>query len=167
MAHRWEWSRYATAIGVLSCVMIALSFLVPWYGADYVPYYGIESGYRVEYSAGIERMGDLMSEVTIVLSLSLGASIIAAVMSYLSRKVSGVIAGAFSAGLLLTAAAIFYFGAIDELSLESFSGLTHLNRTWDVQTEPMLGWWLAVTVPALQGVQAVVLAHTFDLPNAR
>jgi len=167
MALRGEWSQFAAVIGMLSCVMIALTFLVSWYSADYVPYYGIESGYSVEYAVGMDKTSDTMSTVTIIMSLSLAASVIAAFFSLLGRRLSGVVAGAFSSGFLFMAGAIFYFGIMDELGLESFSGLTHLNRTWDVVTSPMLGWWLAVTVPVLQGAQAVVLAHTFNSPSTR
>jgi hypothetical protein len=158
MMPREMWSRCATVIGILSCLMIALAFLVPWYGVDYSKNGSFIN--RVEYSAGIERMGDLMSKVTIVLLLSLVASVIAVILSYLRRRVSGVIASGLSAGLLLTAGAIFYFGIIDALLLHSFAGYTLLNRTWSVEAAPMLGWWIAATVPAVQGAQAVVLAYS-------
>jgi hypothetical protein len=153
------WSRYATVIGILSCLMIALAFLVPWYGADYVPFYG--GGHRVEYSFGIGG-SDLRSLMTIVLTLSFAASIMAAVLSYLRRRVPGVIAGAFSSGLLLTAAGVFYLGIIDTLHLDSFVGAIQLNRTWTVEYAPMLGWWIAAIVPAVQAAQAVVLAYSDD-----
>jgi hypothetical protein len=156
MALKGEWSLHATVIGILSCVMISLTFLVPWYGADYEPFYG--GGYRVEYIVGTGG-SDLMSTVTIVLTLSLVASVIAALLSYLNRRVSGVIAGTFAAGLLLAAAGIFYFGIVDALHLESFAGITLLNRTWSVETAPMLGWWIAAIVPVIQAAQAVVLAY--------
>lgn len=101
-----------------------------------------------------------MSKVTIVLALSLAASIVATVLSYLHRRPSGVIVGLVSAGLLLGAGGIFYFGIIDALNLDSFVGFTLLNRTWSVEAGPMMGWWLAVTVPVVQSAQAVVLAYS-------
>jgi len=101
-----------------------------------------------------------MSKVIVVLILSLVASIIAVVLSYLHRRISGVIAGSVSAGLLLMASGIFYFGIIDALNLDSFVGWTLLNRTWTVEVGPMLGWWIAVTIPVVQAAQAVVLAYS-------
>jgi hypothetical protein len=65
-----------------------------------------------------------------------------------------------SAGLLLAAGGIFYFGTIDALNLDSFVGWTILNRTLSVDAGPMMGWWLAVTVPVVQSAQAVVLAYS-------
>ena len=156
-------SRVATVIGILSCLMIGLAFIVPWYGVDFS--FNSSFAFRVEYSAGIgveyrfiERMGDLMSLVTVVLTLSLVASIIAAVLSYL-RRAAGVIAGVYSTGFLLSAGVVLCAGAIDAFPLDSFSGLTNLNRTASVETAPMLGWWIAVTVPAVQVAQAAVLAY--------
>jgi hypothetical protein len=73
---------------------------------------------------------------------------------------SGVIAGLVSAGLLLAAGGIFYFGIIDALNLDGFVGFTHFNRTLTVEAGPMIGWWLAVTVPVVQSAQAVVLAYS-------
>jgi len=162
MRLRGGWSRYATVIGALSCVMIALAFLVPWYGLDYDYYDGSSLDYRVEYSVGIEAMGDLMSKVTILLTLSLTASCFAVVLSYLRRRTPGVIAGVLSAGLLLVTGGVFYFGIIDALALNSFTGYSHLNRSWSVENAPMLGWWIAVTVPVVQGAQAIVLAYSED-----
>jgi len=154
------WFRYAAVIGTFSCVMIALAFFVQWYGVDYSRNGSFSN--RVEYAAGIERMGDLMSKVTVVLLLSLVSSVIAVVLSYLRRRVPGVVACGLSAGLLLAAGAIFYFGIIDALLLDSFAGYTLLNRTLSVEAAPMLGWWIAVTVPIAQGAQAVVLAYSND-----
>ena len=171
-------SRSATVIGIFSCVMIALTFLVPWYEADYSTWYGFS--YRDKYSLRdftrelsgtettleyspeleMERVGAIMSKVIVVLILSLVASIIAVVLSYLHRRISGVIAGSVSAGLLLMASGIFYFGIIDALNLDSFVGWTLLNRTWTVEVGPMLGWWIAVTIPVVQAAQAVVLAYS-------
>ncbi len=152
-----SWSRYSTVIGTLSCAMIALAFLVPWYSADYEPFYG--GGYRVEYSVGIGE-SDFRSIVAIVLALSLVASIMAAVLSFLGRRASGVVIGLVSAGLLLAACGVFYFRIIDALNLNSFVWYAHLNRTWTIETGPMLGWWIAAVVPAVQGAQAVVLAYS-------
>jgi hypothetical protein len=157
-------------------VLIALTFLLPWYEGEYSrngsrayqDEYGLGDFTREisgtetahEYSPGTERVGDLMSKVTIVLALSLAASIVATVLSYLHRRPSGVIVGLVSAGLLLGAGGIFYFGIIDALNLDSFVGFTLLNRTWSVEAGPMMGWWLAVTVPVVQSAQAVVLAYS-------
>jgi hypothetical protein len=113
-----------------------------------------------EYSRGLERVDDLMLEVTIVLALSLVASVMAVVLSYLGRRASGVVIGMVSAGLLLAAGGIFYFGIIDALNLDGFVGLTYLSRTWTYETGPMLGWWMAITVPVVQASQAVVLAYS-------
>jgi hypothetical protein len=157
-------------------VAIALTLLVPWYEADYsrngFPSYQVEYGLggfsrevsetktTYEYSAGVERVGDLMSKLTVVLVLSLVASIVAVLLSYLNRRISGVIAGSISAGLLLLAGGMFYFEITDALNLDSFVGWTLLNRTWSVEYGPMLGWWLAITVPVVQASQAVVLAYS-------
>jgi len=173
----------AVIIGVICCVMIAVTFLLPWYEGEYSinssrayqDEYGLGDFARkisgtettLEYSSdyiydspGTERVGDLMQKVTIVLALSLAASIVATVLSYLHRRASGVIVGLVSAGLLLAAGGIFYFGIIDALNLDSFVGLTHFNRTLAVETGPMIGWWLAVTVSVVQSAQAVVLAYS-------
>lgn len=169
-------SLFAVIIGIICCVLIALTFLLPWYEGEYSrngsrayqDEYGLGDFTREisgtetahEYSPGTERVGDLMSKVTIVLALSLAASIVATVLSYLHRRPSGVIVGLVSAGLLLGAGGIFYFGIIDALNLDSFVGFTLLNRTWSVEAGPMMGWWLAVTVPVVQSAQAVVLAYS-------
>jgi len=177
----------AVIIGVICCVMIALAFLLPWYEGEYhivnvivcngVPSYqdqyslgdftrvGLGMETTLEYSGGIqsppmERVGDLMSMVTIVLALSLAASILATVLSYLHRRVSGVVVSMVSAGLLLAAGGIFYFGIIDALNLDSFVGFTLLDLALGVEAGPMMGWWLAVTVPVVQSAQAVVLAYS-------
>ncbi len=166
----------AVILGVMCCVMIAATFLLPWYEGEYsrnssLAYheeYGLGDFTRevsgtettLEYSAGVERIGDLMLKVTIVLALSLAASIMATVLSFLRRRASGVIVGMVSAGLLLAAGGIFYFGIIDALNLDSFVGQTNLNRTWTVETVPMMGWGLAVILSALQSAQAVVLAYS-------
>jgi hypothetical protein len=173
----------AVIIGVICCVMIALTFLLPWYEGEYEmnssPTYQDEYGLGdftqefsgtetiFEYSSenaynspAMERVGDLMSKLTIVLALSLAASIVATVLSYLHRRASGVIVGMVSAGLLLAAVGIFYFGIIDALNLDSFVGWTILNRTLSVEAGPMIGWWLAMTVSVVQSAQAVVLAYS-------
>ena len=174
----------AVIIGVICCVMIALTFLLPWYEGKYhvvnviglngyQDQYGLRDFTRVgfgtettlEYSGGIqsppmERVGDLMSMVTIVLALSLAASTLAAVLSYLHRRVSGVVVSMVSAGLLLAAGGIFYFGIIDALNLDSFVGFTLLDLALGVEAGPMMGWWLAVTVSVVQSAQAVVLAYS-------
>lgn len=173
----------AVIIGVICCVMIASTFLLPWYEGEYEmnssPAYQDEYGLgdftqefsgtetTLEYSSenaynspAMERVGNLMSKLTIVLALSLAASIVATVLSYLHRRASGVIAGMVSAGLLLAAVGIFYFGIIDALSLDSFVGWTILNRTLSVEAGPMIGWWSAMTVSVVQSAQAVVLAYS-------
>lgn len=173
----------AVIIGVICCVMIASTFLLPWYEGEYEmnssPTYQDEYGLGdftqefsgtetiFEYSSenaynspAMERVGDLMSKLTIVLALSLAASIVATVLSYLHRRASGVIVGMVSAGLLLAAVGIFYFGIIDALNLDSFVGWTILNRTLSVEAGPMIGWWLAMTVSVVQSAQAVVLAYS-------
>jgi hypothetical protein len=166
----------AAIIGVICCVLIALTFLLPWYEGEYSMngsrVYQDEYGFgdftreltgtktTLKYSTEMERVGDLMSKVTIVLALSLAASIVATVLSFLHRRASGVVIGMASAGLLLAAGGIFYFGIIDALNLDSFIGLTDFNRTWAVEARPMMGWLLTVTVPAVQSAQAVVLAYS-------
>jgi len=164
--------------------MIALAFLLPWYEGKYhvvnvigrIGYqdqYGLRDFTRVgfgtettlEYFGGIqsppmERVGDLMSMVTIVLALSLAASILATVLSYLHRRVSGVVVSMVSAGLLLAAVGIFYFGIIDALNLDSFVGFSILPVELGVEAGPMMGWWLALTVSFIQSAQAVVLAYS-------
>lgn len=156
--------------------MIAVTFLLPWYEGEYSmnssPHHQDEyslgdftretSGTEttLEYSPGMEKVGDLMSKVTIVLALSLAASIMATVLSFLHRRVSGVIVSMVSAGLLLAAGGIFYFGIIDALNLDSFVGMTHLNRTWAVDAGPLMGWLLAVTASVVQSAQAVVLSYS-------
>jgi len=173
----------AVIIGVICCLMIASTFLLPWYEGEYEmnssPAYQDEYGLgdftqgvsgtetTFEYSSenaynspAMERVGDLMSKLTIVLALSLAASIVATVLSYLHRRASGVILGMVSSGLLLAAVGIFYFGIIDALNLDSFVGWTILNRTLSVEAGPMIGWWLAMTVSVVQSAQAVVLAYS-------
>jgi len=175
----------AVIIGVICCVMIALTSLLPWYEGEYnvvwvvghnVSYrdqYGLGDFTRersgtettLEYSGGIqwppiERVGDLMSMVTIVLALSLAASILTTVLTYLHRRVSGVVVSMVSAGLLLAASGIFYFGIIDALNLDSFVGFTIIPVELRVEAGPMMGWWLAVTVSVVQSAQAVVLAYS-------
>ena len=118
------------------------------------------SSENIYNSPSMERVGDLMSKVTIVVTLSLAASIVATVLSYLHRRMSGVIVGMASAGLLVAAGGIFYFGIIDALNLDSFVGWTILNRTLSVEVGPMMGWWLAIAVSAVQSSQAVVLAYS-------
>jgi len=156
--------------------MIASIFLLPWYEGKYEmnssPAYQDEYGLggftreisgtetTLEYSPGMERVGDLMSMVMIVLVLSLVASIMATVLSFLHRRVSGVIVGMVSSGLLLAAGGIFYFGVIDALNLDSFVGFTHFNRMWAVTTGPLTGWLLTVTASVVQSAQAVVLAYS-------
>ena len=164
--------------------MIALAFLLPWYEGKYhvvnviglngyQDQYGLRDFTRVgfgtettlEYSGGIQsppmgRVGNLMSMVTIVLALSLAASTLAAVLSYLHRRVSGVVVSMVSAGLLLAAVGIFYFGIIDALNLDSFVGFSLIPVELRVEAGPMMGWWLAVTVSVVQSAQAVVLAYS-------
>jgi hypothetical protein len=177
----------AVIVGVICCVMIVSTFMLPWYEGEYrvvnvitpngsMSYqdqYGLCDFTRrglgmeatFEYSGEIqsppmERVGDLMSMVTIVLALSLAASILAAVLSYLHRRVSGVVVSMVSAGLLLAAGGLFYFGIIDALNLDSFVGFSILPVELGVEAGPMVGWWLAVTVSAVQSAQAVVLAYS-------
>ena len=160
-----------------------MTFLLPWYEGEYEwnssPAYQDKYGLgdftqeflgtetTFEYSSenaynspAMERVGDLMSKLTIVLALSLAASIVATVLSYLHRRASGVTLGMVSSGLLLAAVGIFYFGIIDALNLDSFVGWTILNRTLSVEAGPMIGWWLAMTVSVVQSAQAVVLAYS-------
>ena len=177
----------AVIIGVTCCVMIASTFMLPWYEAEYrvvnviTPNGSMSSHYQyglrdftrrglgVETTFGysgeiqwppIERVGDLMSMVTIVLALSLAASILATVLSYLRRRVSGVVVSMVSAGLLLAAGGIFYFGIIDALNLDSFVGFSIIPVELGVEAGPMMGWWLALTASAVQSAQAVVLAYS-------
>lgn len=160
------WSRYATAIGVIAIAMISLTFLVPWYGVDFSRN-GVFS-HRAEYSLGVgveyslwpEQMGDVMSKVTMIVALSLVLSVIAAALSCLGRRVVGVIAGASSAVLMFMAGVLFYFWTMNAFPLDSFCGYTLVNRTISVEAAPMLAWWLATTVPTVQGAQAVVLAYS-------
>jgi len=174
----------AVIIGVICCVMIASTFLLPWYEGkyhvvnvigfnDYQDQYGLRDFTRVglgtettlEYSGGIqyppmERVGNLMSMVTTVLALSLAASILATVLSLLHRRVSGVVVSLVSAGLLLATVGIFYFGIIDALNLDSFIGVSLIPVELRVEAGPMMGWWLAVTVSVVQSAQVVVLAYS-------
>ena len=159
MTLRGEWPCYATAIGAFSCVLISLAFIVPWYGADYDYWSGTDNDYRVEYSVGMKVMGDTMPIVAIVLMLSLAASIIATVLAYYHKRAIGVIAGLLSAGFLLASGIVFYNGITDELRLDGFAGHTELNRSWVVETAPMLGWWIAILGPIVPMAHAIVLAN--------
>ncbi len=128
---------------------------------DYTWYPG-ERTTHVEYSAEIERMGDLMTNVTFVLVLSLAASILATVLSYLRRRALGVIATVFTAGLLLVAGTIFYLGIMDALDLDSFDGFTQLNRSVTIWSAPMLGWCIVMTVPIVQATALAYCCHRND-----
>jgi hypothetical protein len=170
MTLRGGWSRHAALISTVSCVMITLSFFLPWYGADYraslPPYDGpISMWFFTDYTIGIwppagtEQVRDLMSIMVIVLTMSLAFSIAAAVLSCLGRRWSVVAAGACSAGLLLIAVVLFSIEVADALGFEHFYGLTRIDSVWSVETAPRFGWWLAVVASAVQGAQVVVLAH--------
>lgn len=152
------WSSYATIIGILAFALIALAFLVPWYDVYWFRNSSFDN--RVEYTVSIDGANNLMTRVTIVLMLSLTASAIAAILSRLRRRTPGAIAGVLSAGFLLAAAVVFYVGIMDELRLQDFAGGTMFNRTWTAVAFPMLGWWIAATVPVVQGAQAIVLAYS-------
>ncbi|TFG68123.1 MAG: hypothetical protein E4H25_06445 [Methanomassiliicoccus sp.] len=152
-----------------------MALIVPWYGADYDYFLGLDRDFREEYSAGLaveydypgDPMGDLMTGVTVVLILSLVASVTATVLSYLGKRAPGIIAAIISAGLLLASAVMFYLGVIDELSLNDFEGYTMLNRSWSVITESMIGWWIALTGGIVSIVQAVVLALSQTRDHAK
>jgi len=167
MTLRGGWSPYAALISTVSCVMITLSFFMPWYGADYSasPSDGphlmwIFTDYTIGVwpPTGTEQVRDLMSIMVIVLAMSLAFSIAAAVSSCLGRRWSGVVAGACSAGLLLIAVVLFCIEVADALDLQHFYGLARIDNVWSVETAPRFGWWLAVVASAVQGAQAVVLA---------
>jgi len=168
MTLRGGWSRYAALISTVSCVMIALSFFLPWYGADYrassydgphVEWYFTDYTIGVWPPTGTEQVRDLMLIMMIVLTISLAFSMGASVLLCLGRRWSGVAAGACSAGLLLVAVVLFCIEVADALGFEHFYGLTRLDSVWSVENAPRLGWWLAVVASAVQGAQAVVLAH--------
>ena len=171
---RGEWHWYATVIGALSCVMIALTSLAPWYGADFDYWQGSDSDYRVEYSIwlGAEYadfpvygMGDLLSYVTIVLAASFSASVAATVLSHLNRRVPGIFTATLSAILLLVSAVLFYRGVVDRFGI--FEGWTQLNRSWSAVAAPMPGWWMAVIGPIVPAVQAATMALSLRREHAK
>ncbi|HUV61101.1 MAG TPA: hypothetical protein VMW71_02915 [Thermoplasmata archaeon] len=152
---------FVVLIGGFACVLIAATFLVPWYGIDY--FRNGEFDYRSEYSLGFERasayvdLSYLMAGLTFVLVLSLIASVNATILPLLGRTESGKIASVVSAELLLASVFIFYAGVIEAGHLDHFSGYTLLNRTVSVETAPMIGWWILVAAIVSQGAHVTAL----------
>jgi hypothetical protein len=154
---------YAAIVGGFTCVLITVTFLVPWYSIDY--YWQGAFSYRVEYSlgfeeySGLEDMSRLMSGLTVILSVSLIATISAVVLPLLDRTRSGAIVGSLSSGLLVASAMIFYAGVIEAGPLDYFSGYTQLNRSQSVQTSAMIGAWVLTAAIVSQTIQVAFLAY--------
>lgn len=166
----------AACVGIASCAEILLAFLVHWFESDVFTNSDLTNQYEYgllgfwssgtffhEYPTNVSDMaivGDLMSEVTIIVVLALIAAILALVLSALPRRVPGVVAGLVSSSLLLLAGAVFYFGIIDALGLDTFSGYSYLNRTRMLTTGPGPGFLIAIAAPVVQATQAVFLWYS-------
>jgi hypothetical protein len=166
----------ATVIGIISCAMIASALFVPWYQVDYhwnsSPRYhdqygvlgftrdGTSQDYPSDSSSKLGLIGGVMELVAVVLTIGLIAAVVATVMSFRHRTVPGVVSGAVSAAFLLLACSIFYFGVVDALGLDGFSGYSAWNKTETLVTAPMIGWWISAVAPMVQGAQVVFLAYS-------
>ncbi len=173
--YRSEVSFLAICIGIISSALIASLFVFPWYesnsfvnsGFGHADEYGLLGFSRDGLSHGynaldstIGTVGDLMDLVSVLVAIALIMSIVALALTSLERRVSGVVAGTVSAALLMAACAVFYFGILDALRLEEFSGMTHWNRTQAFETGPELGFFISVAAPAVQAAQAIFLAYS-------
>ena len=154
---------YATLLGCFTCALVAPTFLVPWYGID--SFWQGDFSHRYEYSLGfdeyhlLEDMSYLMSGLTVVLLMSLTASINAAILPLLGRTESGAIVSAMSAELLVASAIIFYIGTMQAGPLDHFFGTTQLDRSVSVDAAPMVGFWILIGAILFQWSHVGVLTY--------
>jgi hypothetical protein len=174
---RSRMSIVAAVIGLVSLVMISATFFVPWYEAhrswmsshthldefallDYT-----RDGHNMSYhqeALDVSLVGNLMSDLTLLVALSVAASSIAFVLTVLNKRRSGAIAGVTAAAITLVAGCYFYFGIIDALDLDGFIGTTFWSKSASVEVEPMLGYLITIVAPIVQSAQAVVLVYSGD-----
>ena len=172
---RLELSFVSSVIGIVSCALIVSTFVFPWYESNYFrnsafdfsEEYSLTSftrdGERFSYPAGdseLASVGDTMGLVFWIMIVALAISIVALAMSSLERRVSGVVAGALSAAMLMIVTTVFYFGMIDDLRLDGFNQMTHWNKTMALDTGPELSYFIVVALPAVQAAQAIFLAYS-------
>ncbi len=175
----------AAIIGLVSLIMMSMTLLLPWYELDkywnsgfmHHDEYGLidftRDGSNMSYDSapffritrsvlGMGAVGDFMAEVELIVMVSLAASSVALVLTILNLRRPGVGAGIIAAAIMFFSGCYFYFGVVDVLDLDGFTGLTNLNRSYAADAGPLLGYMITIIAPIVQSAQAIVLAYSGD-----
>lgn len=100
-----------------------------------------------------------MGHVAVVLVIALAASVAAGLLSYRFRMKLAVVAGVASVALMALASGLFYFGIMDALSQDKFSGWTNWNKSDTIITGPLIGWWMPLCAVTVQTFQVGILLY--------